>query len=157
MVDFHHNRGVHMLNVGCTLPSLAINFLHKSFAAKFYPFRESEKKLLEKNSEHMVGGLSFVITRKSVVDNTSIRDSTILCGIIVRMDASQLYPLSMCQAMPTGLYTRWELDSEPGKFIPCQNKSRSFENMVKSYFPRLRPQCNVESFYTTGTQNKVDA
>ena len=46
----------------------------------------------------------------------------------------------MCQAMPTGLYTRWELDSESGKFKPRQNKTRNFENMVVSYFQRGRPQ-----------------
>ena len=29
--------------------------------------------------------------------------------------------------------------------------------MVMSYFHRVRPQCKVESFDTTGTQNKNDA
>ena len=65
------------------------------------------------------------------------------------------YVFSMCQAMPTGLYSSCELGSESGKYKPRQNKTRSFENMVMSYFQRVRPQCKVESFYTTSTQKKV--
>ena len=43
--------------------------------------------------------------------------------------------------MPTGLYTRWNLNSETNRFTPRQNKTRSFENMVTSYFQRTRPDC----------------
>ena len=35
-----------------------------------------------------------------------IRKSANICKSIVGIDASQLYPYSMCQPMPTGLYTR---------------------------------------------------
>ena len=35
-----------------------------------------------------------------------------LCKSIVGVDANQLYPFSMCQDMPTGLYTRWEFDTD---------------------------------------------
>ena len=58
--------------------------------------------------------------------------------------------------MPTGLYTRWDFDSETSRFIPRQNKTRSFENMVMSYFQRTRPECKIESFFTTGRQKKID-
>ena len=58
--------------------------------------------------------------------------------------------------MPTGLYTRWDFDSETSRFIPRQNKTRSFENMVTSYFQRTRPECIIESFFTTGRQKKID-
>ena len=54
----------------------------------------------------MVGGPSFVFTRKAVVDATLIRKSSNLCKSIVGIDASQPYPYLMCQAMPAGLYTR---------------------------------------------------
>ena len=93
----------------------------------------------------MVGGPSIVFTRRAVVDKTFIRKSTNLCKSIVGIDASQLYPYSMCQPMPTGLYTRWNYDSESQKFIPRQNKTRSFENMVLSYFQQTRPECRIES------------
>ena len=33
----------------------------------------------------------------------------------------------MCQAMPTGLYTRWDIDTETSGFTPRQNKTRNFE------------------------------
>ena len=44
----------------------------------------------------MTGGLSIVLTRKAVVDNSSN-----ICKTIVGIDASQLYPFSMSQEMPT--------------------------------------------------------
>ena len=58
--------------------------------------------------------------------------------------------------MPTGLYTRWDIDSETGRFTLRQNKTRSFENKVMSYFQRTRPDCKIESFYTTGRRKKID-
>ena len=111
---------------------------------------------MEKIREDVVGGPSIVSTRKAVVDETLIRKSTNICKSIVGIDASQLYPYSMCQPMPTGLYTRWDIDSETSRFTPRQNKTRSFENMVMSYFQRTRPDCKIESFYSTGRQKKID-
>ena len=60
--------------------------------------------------------------------------------------------------MPRGLYTRsrWENDTESDRFKPQQNKSRNFVNMVMSYLRRQRPDCKIESLYTTGTQKKID-
>ena len=104
----------------------------------------------------MVGGPSIVCTHKAVVNEIFIRNSGNICKSIVGIDASQLYPYSMCQPMPTGLYTRWEDDEESNRFKPQQNKSRNFENMVMSYFRRQRPDCKIESFYTTGTQKRDD-
>ena len=130
MIEFYHNKGIDMLKLGCTLPNLANICLHKSTDSKFYPFTESDKDLLEKIREDMVGGPSIVFTRKAVVDETFIRKSSNLCKSIVGIDASQLYPYSMCQPMPTGLYTRWEYYSENKRFTARQNKSLSFENMV---------------------------
>ena len=128
-----------MLKLGCTLPNLANICLHKSTYSKFYLFTESDKDLLEKIREDMVGGPSIVFACKAVVEATFIRKSSNLCKSIVGIDASQLYPYSMCQPMPTGLYTRWEYDSETKRFTARQNKSRSFENMVLSCFQQSRP------------------
>ena len=36
------------------------------------------------------------------------------------------------------------------------NKTRSFENMVLSYFQQTRPECRIESNVTTGRQKKID-
>ena len=75
----------------------------------------------------MVCGPSIVFTREAVVDKTFIRKTTNLCKSIVGIDARQLYPYSMCQPMPTGLYTRWKYDSESQNFMPRLNKTRSFK------------------------------
>ena len=156
MLAFYHKKGIDMLKLGCTLPKLANICLHISTSAKFYPFTETDKDLLQKIREGMVGGPSIVFTRKAVVDETFIRDSGKICKSIVGIDANQLYPYSMCQPMPTGLYTRWEYDTESNRFKTQQNKSRIFENRVMSYFQRQRPDCKTGSFYTTGTQKKID-
>ena len=134
MIEFYHNKGIDMLKLGCTLPNLAKICLHKSTHSKFYPFTESDKDLLAKIREGVVGGPPIVFTRKAVVDETFIRKSSNLFKAIVGIDASQLYPYSMCQPMPVGLYTRWEYDSETKTFTARQNKSRSLENMVGHTF-----------------------
>ena len=103
MIAFYHDKDIDMLNLGCTLPNLANICLHKSTDVKFYPFTEGDKDLLEKIREDVVGGPSIVFTRKAVVDETFIRKSRNLCKSIVGTHASQLYPYSMCQPMPTGL------------------------------------------------------
>ena len=156
LIEFYQNKGIDMLKLGCTLPNLANICLHKSTDSKFYPFTESDRNLLENIREDMVGGLSIVFTCKAVVDETFIRKSSNLCKPIVGMDAIQLNSYSMCQPMPTGLYTRWEYDSETKRFTARQNKSRSFENMVLSYFQQSRPDCKIESNVTTGRQKKID-
>ena len=112
MIELYHNKGIDMLKLGCTLTKLANICLHNSTDSKFYPFTESDKDLLEKIREHMVGDLSIVFTRKAVVDETLIRKTSNLCTSVVGIEATQLHPYSMCQPMPIGLYTRWEYDSE---------------------------------------------
>ena len=90
MTEFFHNKGIDMLKLRCTLPNLSNSCLHKSTDSKFYPFIESDKDLLEKLREDLVGGPAFVFTRKAVVDETFIRKSSILCKPIVGIDASHL-------------------------------------------------------------------
>ena len=156
LIEVYHNKGLGMLKLGCTLPTLANICLHKSTDSKFYPFTESDKDLIEQIREDMVGGPSIVFTHKAVVDETFIHKSSNLCRSIVGIEASQLYPYSMCQPMPTRLYTRWEYDSETKIFKARQNKSRSFENMVLSYFQQSRPDCKIESNVTAGRQKKIN-
>ena len=96
LIEFYHQKEIHMFKLGCTLTDLANTCLHKSTDSKFYPFTESDKVLLEKIREDMFGGPSIVVWRKAVVDETFILKSTNLCKSIVGRDASQLYPYSMC-------------------------------------------------------------
>ena len=92
-----------MLKLACTLPNMANICLHKSTDAKFYPFTERDKDLLEKIPEDIDGGPSIVCTRKAVVNETFIPKSTNLCKSLIGIDGSQLKPYPMCQPMPTGL------------------------------------------------------
>ena len=58
--------------------------------------------------------------------------------------------------MPTGLSTRWDLDTETGRFTPRQSETCRFECMFMSFFQRARPEYKIESFYTIGSQKKND-
>ena len=156
MIEFYHSKGIDMLKFGSTQLNSANIRSTKSTDSKFYPFTETDKELLEERQQDMVGGPSIVSTRKTLVVESFIRKSTNLCKFFVGIDASQLYLYSMCQPMPTDLYTRWAYESETQHFTPGQNKLRSFESVVLSFFQRLRPDCKTESYVTTGQQKKTD-
>ena len=83
MLVFYHKKGIDLFKLGCTLPILANICLQKSTSAKFYPFTETDKDLLQKIREDMVGGASIVFTRKDMVDETFIRNSGNFCKAIV--------------------------------------------------------------------------
>ena len=104
----------------------------------------------------MKGGLSMVFLRKAVANETFIRKSSNWCKSIVDIEASQLYPYSMCQDMPIGLYTRWEYKEETQKFKARQNRVQTFENIVMSYFQATKLECKIEVYYITGTQKNID-
>ena len=55
IVEFYHQKEIDMFKLGFTLHKLANTCLHKSTDSKFYPFTESDKDLLEKIREDMVG------------------------------------------------------------------------------------------------------
>ena len=139
-VQFYHQKENDMLKRGCTLPNLANICLHKSNNEKFYPFCTIDRDLRQKIREDMTNGPSIVFYRKAVVDEIFIRDSSKICKSIVWIYESQFYPYSMCQDMPTWLYTRWEFHSDMQKFKARHNPSRSFENMVMSYKVKKQSQ-----------------
>ena len=153
MIQFYHNKGIHKLKHGSTL---AIICLHKSINYNFYSFCGNDKDLWEKIREEMTSGTSIVFTPKAVVDGTFIRSSSNVCKSIVRIDASLLYPFSMCQDMSTRLYTRWEFDTDMQKIKARHNQSRNFENMVMSFYQEQRLECEIEIFSTSGKQKKID-
>ena len=60
LIAFYHDKDIARLKLGCTLPNWDNICLHTSTDAKFYPFREGDKDLMEKIQEDVVGGhLSF--------------------------------------------------------------------------------------------------
>ena len=65
--------------------------------------RKEIKTFWKKIREDVVGGPAIISTRKAVVDETFARKSTNNFKSVVGIDASQLYPYSMFQLMPTGL------------------------------------------------------
>ena len=71
----------------------------------------------------MTGGPYIVFTRKAVIDETFIKISSNVCKSIVGIVASQLY-----------------------------NRTRNFENMVMSFYRETKPECEIESFFTSGEQ-----
>ena len=77
------------------------------------------------------------------------RDSINWCETIVGIDASLFCSYSMCQAMTTCLYTKWDLNFESGNFKKCQNPTGFFEKMIMFCFQKVRPHCQVENFYMT--------
>ena len=68
MIEFYRQKEIDIVKMGCNLPNLANVCLHKSIDSKFYPFTGSDKDLLEKICEDMVGGPYIVFSRKAVVD-----------------------------------------------------------------------------------------
>ena len=96
----------------------------------------------------MTEGPSKIFTRKAVVDQ-------ILFSAIVGIDPSQLYPFSMFRDIATGLYTKREYGFVKDCVKARNNRTRNFENMDMSFYQELRPECKVESFYTTGKQKKT--
>ena len=92
MTSFYHSRQVDMLNLGYTLPNLAIRFLHQSRDAAFFPFCEKDKEDDKYIGEWPTGEPSVIFTRHAKVGETKIRESANVCKSIVGIDASQLYP-----------------------------------------------------------------
>ena len=90
VIQFYHNKEIDMLKLGCTHLNLANICLHKYTNYKFYPFCESDKDLCKKIREVMTVGPLIVFTRKVVVDETFIKNSSRICKSIVGDDATQL-------------------------------------------------------------------
>ena len=155
MIVFCHNEKIDLLKLGFTLPNITNICLHKSTDSKFSPFTEGNKDSSQKIRWDMVGGPSIVFTRGAIADKTFNRKSTNLCKSIVGIDASQMYPYSRCQPMPTGVYTRCDVDTETGRFIPRHTKTRCFENMAVSYFQRIRTDCKKGKFQTAKYRKEI--
>ena len=155
MVVFYRNKAFDVLKLKYFLPNLGNICQHSYATAKICIFIESDKNLLSKLREDIVGVPSKDFRRKDAVDEIHIRKSTKVCKPIVGKHASQFYPYSMCQPMPRILYTIFEFDADLQRFKLRHNKFCSFEITAKSYFQRSRTDCRIESLYTTGTQ-KID-
>ena len=134
---------------------IANNCFYKLGSAFFHLFTESDNDLLKRTLERTVGGPSIVLRRNFTVDKNLVPNSKNTCKAFVGFEACQLCLYSMCQALASGLHSRWDLDSETGRLKACQNKTRSLENSVLLYFQKIRPQDKMGSLYMTSTEKKV--
>ena len=73
LIGFYNDQNIDVLKLSCKIPKLSNNCLHKSTWAKFYPFREAHKGLLDKSRQDVVGGPSVVYSRKAIAIETLIR------------------------------------------------------------------------------------
>ena len=135
-----------MLKRACTSPNLANRCLHSSTGAKFYPITGKYKVLLSNIRGNLSGGQSLVVTRKFIVVETHIRKSTNACKSIAVLDASNHYPLSIFQPIPTRFYPRNDFDEDFHKLKKLAlTKSQSFNYMVNPCFQQLKPDCRMRA------------
>ena len=150
MIELYHHKEIDMLKLGCILPNLAniclINQQIKSFTFLLKATKTCWRRFVK---------IWLVVAPLSLHAKFYPRVSKFV-QVNCRHRRKPTHHYSMCQPMPTGLYTRWIYGTESQEFMPRQNKTRSFENMVLSYCQQTRPECNIESNVTTGRQKKID-
>ena len=122
LIQFYHQKKLVMLKLGCTHPTLSIFCSHKWTNEKTYPFCGEDTDFCEKTREVMTIWTSNVFTRKAVVDEIFIRDSSNTCKLVVGVDASQHDPFSICQDLSTGLSGATSLDSFLKSFKSSETK-----------------------------------
>ena len=105
-MQFYLKKGIDMLKLGSTLPNLANCFLHSSTSLKFFPFNQEDKSFDDYKSEWLTGGPSIIFSRFSKVGSWRMKNSCNMCKTTVGIDACQLYPISMMEDRPTGVYTK---------------------------------------------------
>ena len=75
-IAFYHGKDIDLMKLGFTIPNFGNICLQISRDAKFNPFTEGDKDLLEKFPEDVVGGPFILYRCKAVVDETFFRMST---------------------------------------------------------------------------------
>ena len=119
---------------------------------KFYSTTEIDKDLRSKFREDMVVGPSTVFTRKTVVDETHVRSSTMKGNAIRGLDASQFaltQCVNQCLLDCTKVISLSKLceDSDP--------ITTDLDASKMSYFQRMKLDCKYKSFHTKGTHKKL--
>ena len=156
MIAFYHDKDIDMLKLGCTLPNLADICLHKSSDAKFYPFTEGDKDLLEKIREDVVGGPSIAFTRIAVVDETFIQKVQTYANLLLGLMPANYIPtrcVNPCLPLfiRVGISIQKRVDSHLNKTRPAALKiwscpiSNEQDRNVK-----------FKAFFTIGRQKKID-
>ena len=107
IMEFHHNKGIDMLKIKCTLPSLANNCLQKSTNIKFCPFAEVDRELHNKKAGMwtFVPLLSLLEKRvfKHIIEHTIEAKRKFAIQLLVEIPANST-PLNVLRKA-TGFYT----------------------------------------------------
>ena len=113
MIAFYHDKDIAVLKLGGTLQNLVNICLNKSTDEKIFALTEGFKDMLQKIREDVVGSLVLFLHAKQSL--------MILLFESLRTIANQLLGLKLAkysffqrQPLPSGLHTRWDLDSETG-------------------------------------------
>ena len=124
-IAFYHDKNIDTLKLGCTLPNW-LPFAYRNLPMqKSIPSQSEIKTFWKKIREDVVCWPSLVFTSKAVVDEKFIRKSTNICNSSVGIDASQLYPYSICQPLcppvflRVGISTQKRVDSHLDKTRPA--------------------------------------
>ena len=130
LIAFYHDKDIHMLKLGCTLPNLANICLYKSTDAKFYTFTGRNKELLEKVREEFVGGPSIVSTRKAVVDENLFECLQAYANLLLGLMPANYIPtrcVNPCLPVfiPVGIWTQKRRNSHLDKTKPAALKKWS--------------------------------
>ena len=106
MLQFYHQKVIDMLKLGFTLSNLANRIFHLSTSLKFFPFGQEDKSFDDYICEWLTGARSIIFKRYAKVRSSRIKICSKMCKTMVGTDACQLYPFSMMNDMPTGVYTK---------------------------------------------------
>ena len=122
-IAFYHDKDIDMLKLGCTLPNLANLCLHKSTDAKFYPFTEADKDLLEKFEKMLlVVHLSFLHAKQLLMK--------------LLYESLQTYANLLLGLMPANYTPTQCVNPCPPVFIRV---GISIQKPVDSYLDKTRP------------------
>ena len=153
-IDFFHEKGIDILKLGCILPNLANICLLNSTDYKFYPLFLSDSDLFEKKNGKIWPVVTELLFRKAVANETFIRKSNNLCKSNIDIDASQFYPYSMRQDMPTRMYTRWDDNEETQKFKAGQNRFQRLKIWSSHTFKQSDLKAKWKLIHYRSTQKK---
>ena len=120
MIAFYHDKDIDMLKLGCTLPNLANICLHKPTDAKFYPFKEGDKDLLEKIREGAVGGPSIILHAKQLLMKLIFESLQTYTNLLLVLTLANYFPTRCVNpCLPVliriGIWTQKRVDSHLDK------------------------------------------
>ena len=123
MISFYHDNVIDMLKLGCTLPNLANICLHKSTDAKFHPFTEADKDLLEKIREDVVGFLH----RKQLLMKLLFKNQQTCANLLLELMPANYIPTRCVNPFRpvfkrVGIWTQKGVDSNLDKTRPAALK-----------------------------------